>query len=186
MKRLLFLILCLVAGIIYFRKEIYVHARREADIRFFLPEIRQAAEANSLSPRFVMSMVYVESKFKPRAVSPSGAQGLMQVMPATAKQIAAKKKIRDTDLFDPKTNLTIGTLYVRQLVGEFEDTHLALAAYNGGPGAVKEWIEANKGDTNIDHFGKKETREYVKSVNQAHERLEILHSYWQKVKPYVE
>jgi soluble lytic murein transglycosylase-like protein len=74
----------------------------------------------------------VESAFRKDAVSPKGAQGLMQLMPGTARELGVK------DAFDPAQNLDAGTRYLNSLIAEFKgDIRLAIAAYNAGPNAVK-------------------------------------------------
>lgn len=95
------------------------------------PIIETAAEAHGLDPRLVESVIAVESAFDPGALSVKGAQGLMQLMPATAARFAV------TDVWDPAQNIRGGTRYLRLLLDEFGDLRLALAAYNAGEGAVR-------------------------------------------------
>lgn len=91
-----------------------------------------AARRHRLDPALVLAVVGVESAFQPGAVSHKGAQGLMQLMPATARELGV------TDALDPAQNLDGGTRYLRQLVALYGgDLGKALAAYNAGPGAVK-------------------------------------------------
>jgi soluble lytic murein transglycosylase-like protein len=112
--------------------------------------IRQHARQQGLSPRLVQSVVQVESGYNPKALSNKGAQGLMQLMPATARELGVD------DAFDPGQNLRGGTLYLRRQLDRFGgDLTLALAAYNAGPGAVER------------HDGVppyRETRHYVQKV----------------------
>lgn len=88
--------------------------------------IQQVAAAEGLDPRLMASLVWVESNFDPRALSPKGAVGLAQVMPETAKEL----RIR---LRDPLENLAGGAHYLRINMERFGRVDLALAAYNGGP-----------------------------------------------------
>jgi len=84
---------------------------------------------------------HVESRGKPGAVSVKGATGLMQVMPATAKEIARELEIEDYDLKDPTTNRMFGEYYLSKMLKMFKgNQELALAAYNAGPGKVREWL----------------------------------------------
>jgi soluble lytic murein transglycosylase-like protein len=109
-----------------------------------------SARRHGLDPELVLAVASVESGFQPQAVSPKGAQGLMQLMPATAKELGVK------DAFDPAANLDGGARYLKDLIARYDgDVQKALAAYNAGPGAVAR------------HGGVppyKETRRYVREV----------------------
>jgi len=94
--------------------------------------IARAASRYQIDPDFVASVVEVESGFNPTAVSPKGAQGLMQLMPETAARLGVE------DALDPGANLAAGTKYLRQLLDQFAgDTVKALAAYVAGPDRVE-------------------------------------------------
>ena len=98
------------------------------------PLIRQHAGQKSVRPDLVRAVIQVESAFNPRAVSPKGAMGLMQLMPATAAQFGV------IDPFNPGENIRAGVTYLRQLLDRYNDNEqLALAAYNAGPGAVDKY-----------------------------------------------
>jgi soluble lytic murein transglycosylase-like protein len=98
------------------------------------PLIRQHASQHRVRPELVRAVIQVESAFNPRAVSPKGAMGLMQLMPATAKQFGV------IDPFNPAENIRAGVSYLRQLLDRYDhDEQLALAAYNAGPGAVDKY-----------------------------------------------
>jgi hypothetical protein len=109
-----------------------------------------AALRHGLDPELVLAVIAVESGFQPAAVSPKGAQGLMQLMPGTARALGV------TDSLDPAQNLDGGARYLKQMVAEQGgDLTKALAAYNAGPGAVRR------------HRGVppyQETRHYVRRV----------------------
>src|SRR5438552_10878984 len=93
--------------------------------------IRQAAERYALAPELVESVIRVESNFEPRAVSPKGARGLMQLMPATAKLLGVQ------DMFDVGQNIEGGVRHLRGLLDRYSgNVALALAAYNAGAEAV--------------------------------------------------
>ena len=88
---------------------------------------------NTVSVDLVRALIQAESAFNPRAVSPKGALGLMQLMPATATEFGV------TDAFNPTQNIRAGVRYLKQLLDTYEGrVELALAAYNAGPGAVEE------------------------------------------------
>jgi soluble lytic murein transglycosylase-like protein len=93
--------------------------------------IAQAAVAHRLEPQLLHAVIDVESGFSVRAVSPRGAVGLMQLMPATARDYGV------TDAFDPRQNIDAGAQHLRRLLDRFgQDKALALAAYNAGAKAV--------------------------------------------------
>ena len=96
--------------------------------------VRDASNRNRLDPDFVTSVIKAESGFHPRAVSPKGAQGLMQLMPGTAAQLGV------ADPFDPKANVDAGTLYLSRLLDQYHDDPIkALAAYNAGAHRVDKY-----------------------------------------------
>lgn len=112
--------------------------------------IRAAAEKFGLDPDLLASVIAAESAFNPNAVSPKGARGLMQLMPATAASYNVRK------IFDPEQNIQAGAQYLKLLLARFgEDLRLALAAYNAGP----ERVEQHGGVPPI-----AETRQYVQRV----------------------
>ncbi|HUP40137.1 MAG TPA: lytic transglycosylase domain-containing protein [Vicinamibacterales bacterium] len=96
------------------------------------PLIESAATKHAIDARIVKAVIQVESAFQPRARSPKGAMGLMQLMPKTARQYEARNP------YDPASNIDAGTKYLKTLLNEFE-LPLALAAYNAGEGAVRRF-----------------------------------------------
>ena len=99
--------------------------------RQFAPIVRRVAREVAVSPRLLHAVITVESGYDPRAVSPKGAKGLMQLMPDTAQRFGA------WNLFDPQQNVRAGGRYLRWLLDDFRgDVRLALAAYNAGEDAV--------------------------------------------------
>jgi soluble lytic murein transglycosylase-like protein len=114
------------------------------------PLIESAAKTNNLKPELIREVISRESAFRPCAVSVKGAQGLMQLMPASAVQLGV------TDVFDPRQNIDAGAKYLRQLLDRYKgDVRLALAAYNAGAGAVDS-------AAGVPPFA--ETQEYVKTI----------------------
>jgi soluble lytic murein transglycosylase len=125
-------------------------------------EVRDAAQRRGIDPYLVAAVVREESSYYPRATSPAGARGLMQLMPATARLMAPSG-----DLEDPGFNIELGTRFLAGLVREFNDPRLALAAYNAGPNRVRQWLNTWRSD-DIEAFVEQipfdETRLYVKKV----------------------
>ena len=97
----------------------------------YAAQIRQAAVANGIDPALLAGLVYEESGFNSKAVSSCGAQGLTQLMPATARGLGV------TDAFDPQQNLNGGAKYIATQMRSFGRVDLALAAYNAGPAAIR-------------------------------------------------
>jgi soluble lytic murein transglycosylase len=132
-----------------------------------------------LEPALVHSLIRQESTFNENAVSPAGARGLMQLMPTTAKQVASQLGMQHTNsrlTSDPDYNIALGSAYMRELLDRFNGSYvLAIAAYNAGPGRVREWLQAN-GDPRgegvdvvdwIELIPVYETRNYVQRVMEA-------------------
>ncbi|MBE3578237.1 MAG: lytic transglycosylase domain-containing protein [Limnochordales bacterium] len=130
------------------------------------------AREYSIDPFLIMAMIRVESSFKPQSISPRGAVGLMQVMPATAQDMAARIGIEEFDpehdLLEPETNIRIGVCYLADLVREFGPrTAVVLAAYNAGRGTVRRWLEQEIWDGDPGGLARvpyDETRRYVARV----------------------
>jgi soluble lytic murein transglycosylase len=114
-----------------------------------------------LDPALLAAVIYRESRFDAGARSSSGAIGLMQLLPDTAKGIALHtggSRFRVADLYDPEINVRYGAFYLRRLLTKYGDERHALAAYNAGQANVDEWRAQGKGIVFT------ETREYVDSV----------------------
>ena len=116
-----------------------------------MPHIYAAEAKYSLPAGLLDALVWTESRYNPLAVSPAGAVGLGQLMPATAKELGVSNR------FDPMANIFGAARYLRQMLDRFGLVHLAVAAYNAGPGAVERV-------GGIPRNG--ETPEYVRNVLQ--------------------
>lgn len=119
----------------------------------------EIARTYNLDPKLLHAIAKVESNYNPRAVSPKGALGVMQLIPSTARLVGV------SDPFDPRENIHGGARYLKYLLDKFGDLTLALAAYNAGPKAV----EAYGG---IPPYA--ETQRYVRSVLSLYQRLKGL------------
>jgi hypothetical protein len=105
------------------------------------PWVDQAAQTNALSPNLINAVIWVESRFQPEAKSPAGARGLMQLMPATAAELARFMGKHRAAPYDPEFNVAAGSLYLKKLLDKYHgDVRLALAAYHAGAGNVDKWM----------------------------------------------
>ena len=125
--------------------------------------VRGHARHYRLDPALLAAVIYQESKFRPDVRSKSGAVGLMQLLPATAKGIAIHTggtRFRVDDLYDPEINVRYGSWYLRHLLDRYGDEETALAAYNAGQDNVDRWRREGGGI----RFA--ETRHYVARVER--------------------
>jgi soluble lytic murein transglycosylase len=135
-----------------------------------------------LDPFLIAGVIRTESKFITEARSPKGALGLMQIMPDTGRWIAEQREQKNfmiADLTDPDMNIRFGTWYLASLKKEFAGNEvLYLAAYNGGRGNVRQWMERygwSKDFDDIKQIPFKETREYVERVLNSKKRYQELY-----------
>lgn len=136
--------------------------------------IRQQARDKDLDPALIAAVIYAESRFREGRTSHAGAEGLMQITPATAQDIARKSggiAFELDDLHTPQVNIAYGSFYLRYLLDRYGGNEtLAVAAYNAGYGNVDEWVAdaGRKGrDFSIDEIPFPETRDYVEKVEDA-------------------
>jgi soluble lytic murein transglycosylase len=125
--------------------------------------VRVHADEHGLDPALVAAVIYQESKFRASVVSSSGAIGLMQLTPATARGIAIRtggSKFRTQDLYNPEINIRYGAWYLDNLFKKYGDEELVLAAYNAGQGNVDRWRAHDQG------IEFPETRAYIRRVEQ--------------------
>ena len=109
--------------------------------------VRVHAREHHLDPALLAAVIYQESKFRASAQSSSGAIGLMQLTPATARGIAIRTgghRFRTSDLFDPEINIRYGAWYLDNLFRKYGTERLVLAAYNAGQGNVDRWRAARE------------------------------------------
>lgn len=131
------------------------------------------AQAHGIESNWLYAVMRRESLFMSNVGSGAGAQGLMQLMPDTARWINRKADLGLTamNLHDPKTSITLGAAYLAYLKNKFEgQLPLAIAAYNAGPGRVRQWLPKERrlpGDVWVDTILFDETRNYVRAVLSA-------------------
>ena len=142
-------------------------------------EILSSAEEFRLDPYLVCGVIFTESAFRQNAKSGVGALGLMQLMPATGleeAELLGIEGVTEQRLTEPALNIRLGCNYLRKLLDEFGTESVALAAYNAGPGRVRQWLKeyGKKEDGSILYIPYPETSKYVSRVQSAkgvYERL---------------
>ncbi len=158
---------------------------RAASLAFplaFRDQIARVSRTSSIPPDLLQALMREESALDPRAISSTGALGLTQVMPATARALARKLKIKDyqtASLYDPDVNIRIGGTYLGELYARFQHPALALASYNAGPGAVSGWLKARGGlqlDEWVEEIPLDETRGYVKRCLRSFAAYQYIYS----------
>lgn len=133
-----------------------------------------ASQKYNLEPELLWAIIREESRFKHDAVSWVGALGLMQIMPPTGKDIASRlgMSITDDDLLNPEINIKFGAFYINSMLNMFDKNRdKALAAYNGGAGNVKKWMESSFGTLEEDFptaITFTETQEYITKVMNSY------------------
>src|SRR5512133_2854844 len=151
------------------------HAVREITLPLRHEDIiRQQARDKGLDPSLIAAVIYAESRFRDGQTSAAGAQGLMQLTPATARYIARKSggtQFVVDDLGTPQVNIAYGAYYLRYLLRRYDGNEdFALAAYNAGEGNVDRWIadaRAHGRALTIAAIPYGETRAYVQRVESV-------------------
>ena len=131
--------------------------------------LKRKAKERGLAPDIVIGLSRQESALNPNAVSPVGALGLMQLMPATAQSMAPKGRVWSRkDILNPSINIPLGVRYLRSMLRQFDgQLEYALAAYNAGPGAASRWRKRYRGEeieVFVEEIPYDETRQYVHKV----------------------
>ena len=157
--------------------------------RILFPEpwwetIQAESAKNNLDPYLVASLIRQESEFNPSAISPANAYGLMQLLPSAGKSIAREEGIshfQTYQLFDPATNIRLGTRYLRKTLDKFGGvTEYALAAYDAGDDRVRDWQAAGpyQGmDEFVESIPFTETREYVEAILRNYETYKAIDQF---------
>lgn len=136
----------------------------------FMDEVSESAKSNDLDPFLILAIIREESRYDAEARSIAGALGLMQLMPNTAKRYEKIAKVNFTnnfELYNPKINISIGSTYLKNLINYFGSLPPAIASYNAGEDAVKDWIRKGRYksiDEFIEDIPFDETNNYVKKV----------------------
>ncbi|HXI13321.1 MAG TPA: transglycosylase SLT domain-containing protein [Thermoanaerobaculia bacterium] len=155
-------------------------------IRMYYPvkyeaPIRKHAAKQQLDPYLVMALIRQESSFNTHAKSHVGATGLMQLMPATGRELGTRIHglFTNSRLENPEVNIELGTHYLRKLINLLDgNVELAVAGYNGGPYRIKKWRQQNRAkplDEFLEGLSLSETRNYVKRVTMLRSTYQRLH-----------
>lgn len=144
-----------------------------------LPEFQALSKDQVLEEALIHALTRQESEFNPKIVSSAGAMGLMQLLPSTAKEVAKAHDVKFEKaklMSDPRYNLSLGSAFLHRLIRNYDGSYImALAAYNAGPGRVRQWVAQfgdprQKGVDPIDWIERipfKETREYVLKIMES-------------------
>ena len=142
------------------------------------------SEEYNVDKNLILALIKAESNFDEEAISNRNAIGLMQLMEETAKDVANRNGIELDDenikeeLRDVYKNIEIGTAYIASLLKQYENTEVALAAYNAGIGTVNNWIEKGiikKDGSDIENIPYKETNYYVRKILRDYEIYQELY-----------
>ena len=142
-----------------------------------------SSKENGLDPVLVAALIRQESNFNPRATSPAGARGLMQLMPPVGKNLADAKGISPWDpemLYDPAISIRLGTAHLRGLARKYKDVVKILAAYNAGESRVEKWsTKTGAGDPEVftERIPFVETRDYVRIIIRNRAYYEALYPW---------
>ncbi len=148
----------------------------------YLDTVEKYSEEYGVDRVLILAVIHAESGFDPEAVSAADARGLMQINESTGIFIADKLGIEDytqDKLYDPETSIRMGTWYLSYLGGLFGVERTVLAAYNAGPGRVREWISSDDyGDgENLLQIPYAETKGYVEKIELRKKIYRLLY-FW--------
>ena len=163
MKRkslILFFALCVASVVLFVIFNFVVSKKDYSEI------IEKYSAEFGLEKELVFAVIKAESDFQEKAVSKSGAMGLMQIIPTTAKWIASEfgEFYEKQKMFEPETNIKYGCFYLRYLFNKFEKLDVVICAYNAGEGIVRDWLD-EEGNLIYENISYEETRNYLKKVS---------------------
>jgi len=169
-KRLILLFLVISAACCAFR--VFQDVRNDRFVPIsYKEEVLKYSELYGVDPVIVFSVIRCESAFKADAESNRGAKGLMQIIPSTFNWLASllNENPNEELIFDPETNIKYGTYYLKYLFNRFGNWDHVFAAYNAGENRVALWLKDERYSENgiLTYIPFKETREYVKKVNDT-------------------
>jgi peptidoglycan lytic transglycosylase len=150
--------------------------------RAFPQWVTRATHEFYFDPALVWAIMREESAYRAQVSSPAGALGLMQLMPQTGERVAGELELQSfatEQLYDPETNIRLGTYYLRSLFERFDGSRaFTIASYNAGPEAVGRWLEKNaqpKPDVFVESVPYGETRRYLRRVLRSYHMYQLLY-----------
>ena len=160
------LIICIIFAIIYVIRDPIMRKIYKIEYEEYVDKY---SEEYDVDKYLIFAIIKAESNFDEKAQSNKGAKGLMQLMDATAGDIAKSldMKLDDGDILIPEININLGTNYIAMLINKYENIELALAAYNAGSGNVDTWIDEGTLQDNgsdIENIPYNETNNYVRKI----------------------
>lgn len=167
---ILFIVIYLLFGIIkiqdIIKKQLYPREYEEI--------VKKYSEEYNVEDNLIFAIIKAESNFKETSKSSKGAIGLMQLMYETAEEVALSldMEINEEMLYDPETNIMLGTKYFSNLMNKYNCIPVALAAYNAGSGNVDTWIDGGiikEDGSDIENIPFKETNNYVRKILRDYE-----------------
>lgn len=129
--------------------------------------IEKYANEYNVDKNLIYAIIKQESNFEESAKSKKGAKGLMQIMSSTANEVAKELGIKEANLYNPETNIKIGTKYLADLIEKYQNVKIAIIAYNAGFGNIDKWIAQGiiKEDaSDLENIPYKETEMYLRKV----------------------
>lgn len=147
--------------------------------KIYSEQVIKYSKQFNVDENLVYSIMKAESKFKKDAVSNKGAKGLMQISDITRDWAIEELRLGEIDIFEPETNIKIGCWYLNKLYNEFGDKDLVIAAYNGGSGNVRKWLENkdySRDGERLHNIPFQETSNYADKVNKNYEMYNKIYS----------
>lgn len=177
LKKKIFFILtiCIIISLIFIFPRVKNEILKSLYPTQYEEHVYKYSQEYNVDPLLTFAIIKAESNFKTDVTSKSGAIGLMQLLESTAEDTARKLKLdydEKADLFNPETNINIGTKYFSTLYEKYQNTTLALTAYNAGSGNVDKWLEngtLKKDGSNPEDIPFKETNNYVRKILRDYE-----------------
>ena len=156
---ILFGLICVIAVGLFVVFNFVIFKR---DYNFF---VEKYSSKYNLEEAFVYAVIKAESDFDEKAISPSGALGLMQIIPSTAKWIADEfdENYSMESMLTSETNIKYGCFYLNYLFSKFDKMDIVICAYNAGEGAVQNWLDEN-GELDESKIDYEETKNYLSRV----------------------